>query len=156
MGASMFYLPEAFLVDVADIDDQHQELVDVANDMERILNDGHPEDFEPLFRRFNSLMRIHFSYEEALMRDADYPHYDWHVKHHEEVIARTHDLIARCRENGAITRELIVESFTNILSDVVHADLSFAEFTKGGKDLDAPGASPPGREDNPCHPGAGS
>lgn len=142
----MFYLPETFLVDVGEIDDQHMEMVDIANNLEQLLNTGRSEEFEEPFRQFLSLMRIHFAYEEVLMRNMDYPHFEMHRQHHHEVEARAKYLIEKCRENGAVTKELIVESFTNILSDIVHADLSFAEFAKQKHDPDPP-------ETSPAHPG---
>lgn len=61
-------------VEIRAIDDQHGILMDTINDLRLAFMHGcGREQAGALFQRLMELTRMHFSYEEALMQEADYP-----------------------------------------------------------------------------------
>jgi hemerythrin len=76
-------------VHVPEIDAEHQEMFRLAADLRQALlagdKTGH---MELLCRRLAAELNGHFSHEERLMRDAEYPAYEWHQRQHRTARAK--------------------------------------------------------------------
>jgi hemerythrin-like metal-binding protein len=78
---------DAFSIGYKQIDNDHRHLIDLINDVETALTGEHT-----LSRLYNAIddltayTRRHFSFEERLMIEASYAHYDLHKVAHLELI----------------------------------------------------------------------
>ena len=76
-------------VHVPEIDAEHQEMFRAAADLRQALLDGNRSGHAGLLcRRLAAEMNGHFSHEERLMRDAEYPAYTWHERQHRTARAK--------------------------------------------------------------------
>ncbi len=93
---------ETFSVGVAQIDDQHRQLIDLINKIHTARADGNESAVirRVIFQLFKYATH-HFSEEESLMRDNNYPDFQTHYKEHEFFISRL-DAIATHFGQGEI------------------------------------------------------
>ena len=76
-------------VHVPEIDAEHQEMFRAAADLRQALLDGDKTGHVDLLcRRLAAELSGHFSHEERLMRDAEYPAYTWHERQHRTARAK--------------------------------------------------------------------
>ncbi|ASC94390.1 bacteriohemerythrin [Sulfurospirillum diekertiae] len=69
------------------LDQQHQELFDLANTVQRLDPDSADKaELSKLFKEFFDYMAKHFKEEEAYMQSLDYPLLGQHKKFHESII----------------------------------------------------------------------
>jgi len=82
-----FEWSDAIEVGHAEIDAQHQRLLQLGEAIVESLTDPnqHKPSAAPL-RALIDYVQEHFAYEEGLMRSADYPGMDQHVKHHASLL----------------------------------------------------------------------
>lgn len=70
-------------IHIPEIDAQHQEMFRIAADLRQALLDGDKTGRVALLcRRLAAEANTHFSHEERLMREAEYPAYAWHERQH--------------------------------------------------------------------------
>jgi hemerythrin len=80
-------------VGVQEIDEQHKILVDLLNRFhEAVVTGTDGENIKNVLKNLADYTIIHFSVEESLMRIFNYPDYDNHKKHHEELTAQVREL----------------------------------------------------------------
>ena len=87
----MFYFrwQDAYLTHIDELDEQHQRLVGLINDLYTDLQNC-PEDMQKracIAKTLDELVDYsiyHFSAEEKLMQEYDYPEYEQHKSEHEE------------------------------------------------------------------------
>lgn len=78
---------EKFSLHHALLDQQHQELFDLANAVQALNPEtADKAELGRLFKEFFDYMAKHFKEEEAYMQSLDYPLYDKHKKFHESII----------------------------------------------------------------------
>ena len=76
-------------VHVPEIDAEHREMFRAAADLRQALLDGDPTGrLALLCRRLAAELNAHFSHEERLMREAEYPAYIWHERQHRTARAK--------------------------------------------------------------------
>ncbi|MCL1866969.1 MAG: hemerythrin family protein [Oscillospiraceae bacterium] len=99
---------------IKSIDEQHKELIDRINAFESIKEDSHTsEDIEKTLKFLGDYIVKHFTYEEGLMKDSNYPKYEWHKNWHQGYIMKYEDLKNEYLENG------ISENFAYILDEFI-------------------------------------
>jgi hemerythrin len=81
--SNAFEWHDEYRIGVAHIDDQHEQLFAIAN---RLHDDLDVFQLQEELMRLYSYTREHFSAEEALMREAEYPEYARHQRAHEALI----------------------------------------------------------------------
>lgn len=89
-------------VGVPEIDDQHQELVQILNDVSEVLSST-PTEVEPLLVRLVDYTNEHFRDEEALMRESGYPLLAGHEREHIELAAQVLEIRQRMVRNTSPT-----------------------------------------------------
>lgn len=78
---------EKFSLHHALLDQQHQELFDLANAVQALdPNSADKAELGKLFKEFFDYMAKHFKEEEAYMKSLDYPLLEKHKKFHESII----------------------------------------------------------------------
>lgn len=122
--------PSLFL-GIPPIDRQHGELVAMINETQEILEqerDGN--DLVQILNRLNALCIEHFTTEEGLMREADYPGLSQHKQMHDGSLERAFDFdSARLGRDPQAGRDLL-QLLRDWLLAHIHADREMAGFLK--------------------------
>ncbi len=95
-------------VGIAEIDAQHQILVDLLNEIHEAIREGTTvEVTKGIIDRLDQYTRIHFAVEECLMRILDYPDYERHKQEHDKLLTQLTELHIKLEKGkGAIGFEL--------------------------------------------------
>lgn len=106
------------------IDADHRKLVEIANRVAEVLNNGDARYAVVLMQHFVEVAREHFDKEEALMQDIRFKGIDAHVRYHQLLLSSASSVMAQCEAGNDI--ELIRESFQVLakclLDDVISGD----------------------------------
>ncbi|EIJ41587.1 hemerythrin-like metal-binding domain-containing protein [Beggiatoa alba B18LD] len=96
-------------VGVQEIDEQHKILVGLVNRMyESIVKRTDQAEIKRVLDELAQYTVIHFAVEESLMRIFDYPDYEIHKKHHEELTKQVVDLQKRVTKGeGTVSIEVL-------------------------------------------------
>ncbi|OUD12891.1 bacteriohemerythrin [Thioflexithrix psekupsensis] len=100
---------EELSVGIQEIDEQHKILVSLLNRMhEGIIMGQDKQVINGILNELAQYTVIHFAVEESLMRIFDYPEYDLHKKHHEELTHQVIELQAKLKiDQDAISMEVL-------------------------------------------------
>ena len=78
------------------IDDQHKKLIHLTNELYEAIRLGREEKvIQDILEGLTAYMSEHFSAEEALLKENNYPEYDQQVTAHRMFIEKFHEHIAR-------------------------------------------------------------
>lgn len=84
---SMFEWSDLYSVGNAEIDAQHQRLFKIANRLQDAYDQMKSREvMGKIFEELLEYTKTHFSAEEALMKEHDYPDYDDHCERHRKLI----------------------------------------------------------------------
>ena len=89
----IFQWREEYNTNIKEMDAHHRELFQTANKLYEEIHSGRNQSV--LEDTLNFMIRYtedHFSEEEKLMEDYDFPEYDVHIKHHVRLIREVQDL----------------------------------------------------------------
>ncbi len=124
-------IESALKLSIEDIDQQHQELVDLVNKTQAIIDDGvHPVMLIQALDRFNELSIRHFSTEEELMTDSAYPLYEEHKQQHDRLFEKTFSFDAKSLLDDAQAGKELVSLMREWLLGHIEADRELAEHLK--------------------------
>jgi len=101
---------EDLSVGVQEIDEQHKVLVGLLNKLYEaiILRQDDPKTVRSIINELNQYTIIHFAVEESLMRIFDYPAYEEHKRHHQELTKQVIDLRRKLQtDDNAISMDLL-------------------------------------------------
>ncbi len=84
VASSTFRWTEAYRVNIAVLDEQHQKLFDAVNELDQALRrgEGTPA-VDPILAKLVEYANVHFAAEEALMKQHDFPGLPTHRTQHE-------------------------------------------------------------------------
>ncbi len=130
MGYSRhFALPEAARIQYNALDEQHESLLDELNDyLDMLRGNAGRLPADQCFDRLSDKMHSHFLHEEEIMAGLRYHGLDWHIGHHRESMARLQSLRRQCIDKGYIDIDDINDCFSQVIDDVLRADLQFKTF----------------------------
>ncbi len=87
---------ENLSVGIAQIDQQHRQLIDMINELHDAMCKGQGKNIlKPLLARLFQYTQTHFTAEEALMQQAQYPKFAAHKAAHEKLVSQVRDLKQR-------------------------------------------------------------
>lgn len=115
-------------VGISILDDQHKRLFSLINTLHESFGKGN--DKEIVINIISELVEFakdHFSTEERLMLDHEYPDFKEHVKEHEEITANVNNLSKR-RHLGD---EKFPEDVMNLMIDWLHEHVSKTDAAYG-------------------------
>jgi len=105
---------EEFGVNVAEIDEQHKQLIAIINELhDSMLEKKSGDIMEGLFERLLRYVAVHFETEERLMETYDYPGFEAHKVQHDELAARVRSM----REDQRQGRIVVSLDVMNFLKD---------------------------------------
>ena len=96
-------------VGIQEIDEQHKILVDLLNQLHQAIIHHHgAEVCSGIMNKLCEYTKIHFAVEESILRILDYPDYESHKTHHEELLNQVQQLRTKMEtENHSISFELL-------------------------------------------------
>ncbi len=101
----------AYSVQVPEIDQQHQKLVQMINQLHDAMSSGQGRNaLKSLLASLIQYTVTHFSFEEQLMQKANYPDLDQHRQQHELLKKQVHDMNARL-QSGEMSLTIDVLNF---------------------------------------------
>ncbi len=128
---------DKLLVNVAIIDQQHKELIDLINNMLNAIQLG--EGAEKIAEAIDFLevyVSKHFGEEEQLMTNSEYPEYALHTSQHIQFVQRFHILKQRFEKEG-VTSELLLDLNRHLLQwlvkHIMATDKRLGEYLSGYK-----------------------
>ncbi|MGO9241006.1 MAG: bacteriohemerythrin [Bryobacteraceae bacterium] len=135
MGTSLRLMRwmDLYATGIEKIDRQHETLTDLLNALNEAFRGGRPH--EVLLFRLDQLIEStheHFTDEEALMRQKEYPDIDLHKAEHDFLLAQ----VAHFREEFAASKAELSDSMMDYLRDwlrdhILISDRRMARFIKG-------------------------
>ncbi len=135
MGTSLRLMRwmDLYATGIEKIDRQHETLTDLLNALNEAFRGGRPH--EVLLFRLDQLIgstHEHFTDEEALMRQKEYPDIDLHKAEHDFLLAQ----VAHFREEFAASKAELSDSMMDYLRDwlrdhILISDRRMARFIKG-------------------------
>ena len=82
---------EKLSVDIDLIDDQHKKLIFMINDIARMILKQNETEVKEILKGLQDYTVTHFTEEEELFRDSDYPDVEKHIKEHKYFIEKLND-----------------------------------------------------------------
>ncbi len=99
MKTDYLTLRENFRTGIDPIDEQHREMIECYNDLERAVATAAPhEDRVNALYSLADATRRHFRFEENLLEANDYPDLERHRSEHETLLAQIDDWATRLRD----------------------------------------------------------
>jgi diguanylate cyclase (GGDEF)-like protein/hemerythrin-like metal-binding protein/PAS domain S-box-containing protein len=93
----------AHLTGVKIIDDQHRQIVQMVNDLNRSLDEGQGDaELKNLFAALLAFTATHFATEEALMERHDYPQFEEHKKQHVHLVHELQEIAAEFNQGAEL------------------------------------------------------
>ncbi len=136
----MVELTPSFLLEYEALDQDHQRLADIVNQIVKAIDDGEAEKCEDLVIALVKSARSHFAKEEALLVKIGYPNVEKHQDHHRSLNTKMDHMIEFAKmaaENQMARDSLRKELVFFLMDDVITADMDFknfvAEKAKAGK-----------------------
>lgn len=121
---------DKFKSGVAKLDNQHKELIELINKLQRrIIKGGGKEEIGKVIESIYEHKSNHFAEEERLMLDHNYPQYEQHAKEHGEML----DKLSKLKEDLAAGNNMATVELTGFLSDwlvnhISGMDLKYGKF----------------------------
>lgn len=126
----LFHWSDDFNVNIQEVDEQHQVLVDLLNQLHHaILERRGKVASRDILNQLADYTRTHFLLEESLMRVLHYPGLEIHKQQHEDLIQQIHELQRKLdEENATITFELLYFLKNWLIHHINESDKRFGDF----------------------------
>jgi len=102
MSKKLIIWSEAYSVDIIEIDNQHMKLIDMLNKLYNLYLDKNYNEIQGIIREIKDYTLYHFSTEERLFREKNYPQATEHISKHEEFIKELNQLCGNYLNNPSI------------------------------------------------------
>ena len=90
---------DEFVIGVEQLDIEHKNFINRLNELHGKMNHRHGDRYkiEGYLKEIYDRILAHFTMEEELMRDTDYPDYVQHKKEHDDFLVTVNDIIGQYR-----------------------------------------------------------
>lgn len=121
---------ENYSVKIKDIDDQHKKLVDLINELHEAMKSGRGK--EVIGKTLSELVKYtshHFSFEEKLFTQHNYPEARTHTKTHQDLIDQLNEFISKY-ESGQSTLSIELMNFLRdwLTNHIMGTDKKYTAF----------------------------
>jgi len=112
------------------IDQQHQTLVNMINELNRIVaGQGSREDTEKILSKLIDYTVFHFSGEEEIFKNSAYPCTAAHIEKHEDLVQKITEFWEEFRNNRADVSDELLEFLTDWLTNHIQGtDRGYKDF----------------------------
>ncbi len=127
----MVELSPSFLLDYEALDQDHQRLADIVNQIVKAIDDDEGEKCEDLALVFVKSAKEHFANEEALLVKVGYPNVKKHQDHHKSLNTKMDHILEFAKMAGVnpMARESLRKELVFLLmDDVITKDMEFKSF----------------------------
>lgn len=123
-----FDLPESFLTDIAQLDDEHRALMAHINSVAELERGGDKNGMLASLAHFMADLAEHFRREEGLFGTLGYPKLVEHAKHHTETMSAL-DGLARDIQEGELANSRAAHTCLHeLLSAIIRIDKEFTNW----------------------------
>jgi hemerythrin len=117
----------SYSVGIQEIDNQHQKLIDIINEVEQTLVE--PDNRDAVVKVLNALVfytKDHFAREELYFRQFDYDKTDDHIAEHVDLIAQVEKLVYQFEISGTVDIPNMMEFLkTWLIEHILGADQEY-------------------------------
>ncbi|MBC8268676.1 MAG: hemerythrin domain-containing protein [Rhodospirillaceae bacterium] len=128
---NIVWLP-SFETGIVDIDDDHRELVEVAQKIEKTLARGDVSMCLTLFHEFMEQAARHFEKEEIFLKSVDFPRLESHRAAHLRLLEMGKEALKTVEADHGheAARKCLEEIIFFLLEDVIKADAEFKSYAQ--------------------------
>lgn len=130
---ALFEWTESLDVHIAKFNGQHRKLVDLINRLHSAMKEGKgSQAMDQVLSELTNYTITHFSDEEKLMAEKNYPGLEAQRKEHQAFIAKVEDLAKRF-EKGGISLSIDTSNFLKdwLVNHIMGSDKQYSEFFNG-------------------------
>lgn len=123
---------DSYSVGIDTIDTDHKKLLGLINQLQAAAHyQTDDEMVEEILNQLVDYTKYHFSREEDMMKDSEYPDFDAHKQQHEEMIAQVSKFIDEYRVDGTRTiEEVAIYLKTWLVNHINGTDQKYAPYLK--------------------------
>lgn len=123
---------EIYNIGHKEIDEQHQKLFEILNDLNDARENGNGQNMlESIFKRLVDYTVYHFSMEENIMNEINYPKVEEHSNAHEEFISKIYHCEHNSETGNLLTSISLLDYLKRwIISHILGEDKEFGEYLK--------------------------
>lgn len=119
-------------VNVAKIDDQHRDLVQLANKLEEaVVTNADYKQIDAIIDQLSAFAHTHFELEEGYMKRYKYPSADAHILNHKTMFIQSVALAAELMESDAPPMDLLQTFQSWIAKHINDSDKALGEYLNG-------------------------
>jgi len=112
------------------IDRQHQRIVDYINELHHAIEHGDRDEVGHVIEQLIDYTYSHFTFEEELMEEAEYPFLRAHQRVHELFVRRVREFQEKFQQGEDIARQLHTVLKTWLVNHIKHDDADYAEIVR--------------------------
>ncbi|WP_322509216.1 hemerythrin family protein [Anaerolinea sp.] len=130
MAGKMFNFDVEFKLGIDSVDQEHQVLVDLLNQVYELIGEGKRDEARKYFNEtLSRYVHEHFSHEEAFMEQIGFPQIEEHRKIHEN-FRNSFEALRPSIESADDTafRKALNDAFTWIITHIGKTDKRYAQF----------------------------
>jgi len=130
VGRRFVQWDESYSVGIDTIDADHKKLLGMINQLQTAAHYKTDKTMiEDILNDLVDYTKYHFTREEGMMQDADYPDFDAHKKQHEEMIAQVGKFVDEYRVDGTKTiEEVAMYLKTWLINHINGSDQKYAPY----------------------------
>lgn len=130
MAKDVFNFEAEFKLGIESVDQEHMKLVNMLNDVHRLVNEGKKnEAIEYFSLTLARYVSEHFAHEEAYMRQIGFPQVEEHAKIHENFKKSFMQSLPKLATyDDAAFRAALSDAFTWIINHIGRTDRKYAQF----------------------------
>ncbi len=116
------WLPQ-YSLNIEAIDQQHQVLVTLLRQLQEAMWEGRGQAFQKtLLRQLVDYTRVHFSFEEEMLREAGYESLAEHIEQHSLLTGQVVELLQRIQDGHVISNTTLMLMLRHWLTDHILKD----------------------------------
>ena len=121
---------DAFLTGHPDIDGEHRKIFEIINAVAGVIAKREYDMCQNLVASFLDLCRDHFTHEEKILKDLNFPRLKEHALFHASLLDKGEAIRAMCKDQNdpAQLDDCFTELVRFFIEDVVRGDLDFVSF----------------------------
>jgi len=121
---------DEYSVGLDSIDRQHKKLLNLINQLQTAVDYSTGEEFErEALDELVAYTKTHFSFEEGLMKDNDYPDYEPHKAQHEKMVKHVEDVLSEYEKDHDTAMSNAVEFLKDwLINHINGTDQKYSQF----------------------------
>ena len=124
---------DSYSVGIDSIDQQHKKLLNLINQLQTAVDYSTGEEFErEALDELVDYTKTHFSYEEGLMKDNDYPDFEQHKAQHENMFHKVQEVLAEYEKDQDTAMSNAVEYLKDwLINHINGTDKQYSSYLIG-------------------------